>query len=116
MIRSLGPICIRAKEFPCVGSLKGLRTGSSNTAVLHRGLGRETTVEEDSLEERTEHHLYGVLHTGLFIRDFIEKEKIMGRWSATFTEYSSSPDLEALRDSLRAVIETVKDRATRLGT
>ena len=89
---------------------------ASNTAVLHRGLGRETTVDEDSLEERTDHHLYSKLHTRLFISNFIERENIMERWSAAFTEYSKSQNLEAFRKSLRALIETVVDHATRLRT
>jgi hypothetical protein len=86
------------------------------TAFPFYFLGRETTVDEDSLEERTDHHLYSVLHTRLFISNFIERENIMERWSAAFTEYSKSQDLEAFRKSLRALIETVVDHATRLRT
>lgn len=93
--------------------LSGL-VDAANISILNRTLGRETTVDEDSAEERSEHHLYGVIHTRLFIREFLENEKIMERWNEAFTNYSKSHDLEVLRNTLRELIEIVVDRATKL--
>jgi hypothetical protein len=87
---------------------------AGNMAVLHRSLGREATFEEVSAEERSDHHLYMVLHTRLFIRDFVENEKIMERWSKCFAEYGESQDLEMLRKSLRDLIEFVANAGIRL--
>jgi hypothetical protein len=45
---------------------------AGNIGVLNRSLGRETTAEEDLQEERSDHRLFGIMHTRLFIREFLE--------------------------------------------
>jgi len=87
---------------------------AANVSILNRCLGRETTIEEDSTEERCEHLLYAVIYTRLFIREFVEKEQIMERWKTAFTEHSKTHDLEVLRKTLRELIEVVVDHATKL--
>ncbi|HEY4762905.1 MAG TPA: hypothetical protein VIH75_04465 [Candidatus Sulfotelmatobacter sp.] len=52
---------------------------AANISVLNRSLGREATVEEELQEERSDHRLQGVIHTRLFIREFVTKD-IFGEW------------------------------------
>lgn len=94
--------------------LLGALVEDANISISNRSLGRETAVEEDSAEERSNHVLYGIIHTRLFIRDFIEKERIKERWEAAFREHSRTGDIEVLRDGLRKLIEVVVDHATAL--
>jgi hypothetical protein len=49
---------------------------ASNVSALNRSLGRETTAEEDLQEERSDRRLFGVIHTRLFIREFVQEQQI----------------------------------------
>jgi hypothetical protein len=77
-------------------------------------LGRETTAEEDLQEERSDHRLFGIMHTRLFIREFLEEEQIKEKWLEAFREHSKSHDIELLRRTLAELIEVVVDHATKL--
>lgn len=94
--------------------LLGAMFDAANMSVLNRSLGRETTSGEDLAEEKSNHLLYGVMYTRLFIREFIKKERIKNRWEAAFAEHDKTHDLETLRMRLRELIEVVVNHATRL--
>jgi hypothetical protein len=53
--------------------LLGALYDAADISVMNRSMGRETNKEEDDQEEQSEHNLIGIIHTRLFINDFIAK-------------------------------------------